>query len=141
MPCYMIQAGDLPIVKLGWTDRANVELRRSILQNGNHLTLRIIRVLECGPEVEKKLHHRFWAQNIRDEWFHLVPEMLTVTVEELEQHPQNKRAMSAERKAQIAAAMRKSWTNGSLRKNFDLQRSSRPNHHHAQHGGTTAAQR
>jgi hypothetical protein len=120
MPCYIIQCADLPMVKLGWTD-GDVEFRRRYLQGGNHLKLRVIRVLDAGREVEKWMHRYFRKQRIRAEWFNLVPEMLTVTVEEMRPAPKAPPKMPAELREKIAASMRKSWESGSLRRTFDLQ--------------------
>jgi Meiotically Up-regulated Gene 113 (MUG113) protein len=82
MPCYVLQAGDTDMVKIGWAD-SDVEGRRRELQCAHWLELRVIRVIECEAVVERWLHRHFAEYRARGEWFRFVPAMLTITVDEL----------------------------------------------------------
>jgi len=71
MPIYIIRAGNTDKVKIGWA--VDPEKRRLAMQSGNHLALRIIRLIECNRKAEKRLQRHFRLHCIRDEWFTLVP--------------------------------------------------------------------
>lgn len=68
---YFIQAGTLPIVKIGSTN-SRVDLRLNHLQVGSWEPLKLIGVIENSkPELEAELHKRFSDNRIRGEWFAL----------------------------------------------------------------------
>ncbi len=85
MPVYMIRAGDTDMVKIGWAFA--VEARLSALQCAHYEKLSVIRVIECELAVEHILHRRFADRKVRGEWFQFVPEMLTISLSEIEQPP------------------------------------------------------
>lgn len=82
MAVYFIRAGEDGPVKIGTTE--SVQDRLKLLQVGNHLPLRVIRMMEGGRKAEAALHRKFAEHHIRAEWFHFQPEMLIVSADELE---------------------------------------------------------
>jgi len=105
MPCcYIIQCGDTPIVKIGWT-AATAEIRILSLQTAHHEELRTLRVIAGNREIETWMHRRFKQHHVRNDWYRLVPEMLTISVEEL-RPPEPK--MPVERRAAHSDAIRES---------------------------------
>lgn len=81
MPCYVLQAGDTDRVKIGWAN--DVEARRIELQTAHWEDLRVIRVIDSDPWVERAMHRRFADQRIKREWFAFHPEMLVYVPEKI----------------------------------------------------------
>jgi hypothetical protein len=117
MPVYLIRAGDMPFVKIGWAD--DVERRLSDLQTAHYEELSIIRVFVCERRVEGWLHHHFRDQHVRGEWYRFVPSMLTVAIGDVEQRS---RGVTAEHRQKIIGGIRKSWREGSLRQTHKRQK-------------------
>lgn len=69
MAVYLIQAGGLPIVKIGMAK--NPEARLKDHQCGHWEELKIIRLWEGGRKEERMLHKKFSDLHIRGEWFSL----------------------------------------------------------------------
>ena len=86
MPVYIIAAGETDMVKIGWALR-DVEQRCRFLQCAHYEKLRVLRVLEGASVLERWMHRRFRGQWVRNEWFRLVPEMLTISADELRPPP------------------------------------------------------
>lgn len=81
MRVYFIRAGTDGPVKIGVAE--NLASRLSCLQSGNHEKLKLIRALDGGRQIERRVHARFGHLHIRGEWFQFCSSMLTVTIEEL----------------------------------------------------------
>lgn len=75
MPTYIIRAGDIGPVKIGWADDVPSRLRS--LQTGNHETLHVLREVDTWWQSEREFHRRFTSHRLRGEWFTFHPEMLT----------------------------------------------------------------
>ena len=73
MAVYLIQAGGLPIVKIGHA--IDVAERISQHQCSHWEDLKLIRQWEGGVLEEGRLHDRFRALHIRGEWFSLSADM------------------------------------------------------------------
>jgi hypothetical protein len=82
MAIYFVQAGEGPAVKIGKADDVAARLRE--LQCGNHLVLRVLRVVEGGRREEAWLHARYAHKRLRGEWFEFCAEMLTIEVQPIE---------------------------------------------------------
>lgn len=78
MPVYIIQAGDTDMVKIGWAD--DPALRLAALQTAHYEKLRIIRLIDGPPVLERWLHSHFRRHVLRGEWFRLCPTMLTIDI-------------------------------------------------------------
>jgi hypothetical protein len=76
MSVYIIQAGDTDKVKIGWSE--SPEIRLSDLQTSHWETLRIIRLVDGGPDAEQWFHRRFADQHVKMEWHLFHPDMMTV---------------------------------------------------------------
>jgi hypothetical protein len=69
---YFIQAGEDGPIKVGYVDGESldhVELRRALLQVGNHQILHTRAVIPGSYSEERALHRRFASGHIRGEWF------------------------------------------------------------------------
>jgi len=75
MVVYIIK-NEAGYVKIGHADDARGRLRA--LQTANPGELFLIRVVAGGQKIERWFHRRFADQRVGGEWFHFVPEMLTV---------------------------------------------------------------
>ena len=88
MPVYMIQAGTMPAVKIGYTKKSNPSHRLAAMQHYHYEKLRLIRLVAGSSLLESVFHYYFWPLHIRGEWFKFDPEMLTVSIESV-QHNAN----------------------------------------------------
>ena len=61
-------------VKIGYCARDPIR-RLEKLQIGNPVRLKLIALLEGGPEVERHWHARWDHARVRGEWFRLTPEL------------------------------------------------------------------
>jgi hypothetical protein len=76
MPCYVIQAGDEPFVKLGFSE--NVKSRLVGLQTASFIKLRLLRVIDGGRATERWLHQAYDHLWVEREWFRFDPSMLEI---------------------------------------------------------------
>lgn len=82
MPCYILQAGDTPNVKIGWAaEDAKARLRR--LQAGCWETLRLLRTVPGSRRTEVWLHRQFSDFRIARDWFRFDARMLTIDVPDI----------------------------------------------------------
>lgn len=120
MPVYMIRSGDTDYVKIGWCAPGQEGKRLRNLQAGSYEILSYVRIIECESSDERRFHQYFRHVRLRREWFSFVPEMLTVSVADLPTEIQTLPMPKATRQL-IAASMRKSWREGSLRRTYEGQ--------------------
>jgi hypothetical protein len=73
--CYLIAESGGAFVKIGYADYS-VYSRLDSLQTGNPRELHLIATLPGGQETENKLHAKFIASNVVNEWFTPTREML-----------------------------------------------------------------
>lgn len=82
MAVYFARSGVDGPIKIGRAK--NPRMRIMFLQQDHPYDLKPIRIIEdCEDRVETLLHWYFKHLHIRREWYKFVPDMLTVTVEEL----------------------------------------------------------
>lgn len=74
MAVYLIQAGNLPIVKIGKAD--NVTSRIRSLHAGHHETLHVLRTWPGDLPEESAMHRTFSEYRISRDWFRFAPAML-----------------------------------------------------------------
>ncbi len=70
---YFIRPGDLPLVKIGWTE--NLTHRLAVMQTGNHEPLWVDLAYPGSRHNEYALHASFDAARQIGEWFRLTPEI------------------------------------------------------------------
>ncbi len=75
MPVYFIRQGVTGPVKIGVA--ADIVKRVRQLQTNQPVPLRIIRVVEGDPVVERELHRRFHSLRVSGEWFNFDPAMMS----------------------------------------------------------------
>ena len=75
MPVYFIGEEDTPCCRIKIGVAKNIERRRSNLQTGNPLELRLLGWIntEGNFELERRLHQHFSARRVRGEWFAIEP--------------------------------------------------------------------
>ena len=78
MPVYFLRAGETGPVKIGWTK--DVADRRRVLQTSHPELLRVIRVVDGTPALERSLHDRFRALRLQGEWFRFDADMLAMAL-------------------------------------------------------------
>ena len=101
MPVYIIRAGENGPVKIGFT--SNMPSRLAYLKAAHYEELRVLRVLDLGIGAEGWMHRRFAHAHIRGEWFHFLPEMLTVQPERYSHIDSFPEAFQRKRAALVAA--------------------------------------
>lgn len=74
---YFITDGEY--VKIGFTDKDDVQQRLSTLQTGNARELTLLGTMQGGRESEMLLHQVFSSLRVRGEWFLLTPQIKTVS--------------------------------------------------------------
>lgn len=72
---YFVTDGEY--VKIGFTDRDDVQQRIKALQIGNARELELMGTMQGGREEEMLLHQIFGGFRIRGEWFLLTPQTST----------------------------------------------------------------
>lgn len=77
MPVYFAKAGEFPFIKIGYSE-GDLDARVRDLQTANFAEIHLLRVCDGHYETERWFHRHFAKQRIRNEWFHEVPEMMTV---------------------------------------------------------------
>lgn len=85
MAVYFIRAGHSGPVKIGTADDPERRLRH--LQTAHYETLRIIRTLDGGVDVESWLHKRYKKHRIRGEWFDYQESMESIEPPEIQPKP------------------------------------------------------
>lgn len=73
---YFIRAGDDGPVKIGMA--RDVAARLASLRSAHWLPLRVLRTLEGGRLVERRLHRHYAASRLRGEWFSWHDSMMTI---------------------------------------------------------------
>lgn len=71
---YLIRAGEMGLVKIGFSDSVHARLVK--IQSDTPQKLTILRILDGGRELEKTLHARFADHRERGEWFRFHPGMM-----------------------------------------------------------------
>jgi len=79
MSVYFIEAVDLDLVKIGYTE--HLAVRFEVLRHSSLVELRLLNVIEGGLREEKALHKKFAEHRAHLEWFELTP--LRAFIEEL----------------------------------------------------------
>lgn len=79
---YVIEAGDFAM-KIGWADD-DVACRLRALQSGNHLDLKVRRIMDWPRRAEWAMHRRFVHLHLRGEWFKADIQILLVRLEDLD---------------------------------------------------------
>jgi DNA-binding XRE family transcriptional regulator len=83
MAIYILSAGETSMVKIGWTEN-DAEERRRELQTAHWEALTVMRVIDALPWVERAMHRKFAEQRVLGEWFRFHPDMLTVSIADLQ---------------------------------------------------------
>ena len=79
MPVYFIRAGEDGPIKIGYA--ANPRKRLHTVQTAHWQTVRLVRLIDGGRDVERELHSRYQHLHIRGEWFLFDASMLNVGAE------------------------------------------------------------
>lgn len=73
---YFLEAVGVGSIKIGFTDRTDVESRIAEIQTGCPVPVRLLKSMPGTLEDEKNLHRRFASSRLNGEWFKPVPELI-----------------------------------------------------------------